>query len=86
MWAAPEQLTGEPCTLGTDIWAFGVVLWELATGEQPVNRLLRAISVPGEAPQTIVDLIDRCHTVDQNERPSAIEAHDVIASSSSSGI
>ena len=34
-YMSPEQLGGEDSGVGTDIWAFGVVLFEMATGQRP---------------------------------------------------
>ena len=40
-YAAPELLTGGKCNEVADIFSFGVLLWELVTGENPRRGKLR---------------------------------------------
>jgi serine/threonine protein kinase len=37
-YMAPEQVRGEPWTCATDVFALGVVLWEMATGARLFHR------------------------------------------------
>jgi serine/threonine protein kinase/tetratricopeptide (TPR) repeat protein len=34
-YAAPEQVAGEPITIGTDVYSLGVLLYELVSGQHP---------------------------------------------------
>lgn len=57
---APELLLGGACTPAVDVWAFGVLCWQLVTGEHPQRGAMRAPRVPEECPQSVADLILEC--------------------------
>ena len=40
--AAPEQITGSPVSIATDVWALGILLYELVAGRKPFRSDTRA--------------------------------------------
>jgi len=80
-YMSPEQAKGQPADKRSDIWAFGVVLYEMLVG----NRLFAGDSVPetlagvlkteidlellpGELPAPVTRLLRRCLTRDPRRR------------------
>jgi len=84
-YMAPEQLSGTEVSAQSDIYALGVVLYEMFTGKRPFNASTRAelIRLAEEgmppAPRSIVKDIDpavegvilRCLSPDPRNRPSS---------------
>ena len=80
-YMAPEQLSGGEPSVKSDIWALGVVLYEMASGHRPFSGNTRAAiaasilrdtppALPPTVPPGVVRLIERCLCKDPGERPS----------------
>ncbi|XP_031850156.1 activated Cdc42 kinase isoform X2 [Nomia melanderi] len=81
-WCAPESLKARQFSHASDVWMFGVTLWEMLTfGEEPWvglngSEILRKIDKDGErlhepeaTPPVMYQLMLRCWTRDPAERP-----------------
>ena len=80
-YMAPEQAKGKPVDKRADIWAFGVILFELLTGRSPfaaesaveslglvVTKVVDWNAIPASVPLHIVELIKRCLVKDPKGR------------------
>jgi TolB-like protein/Tfp pilus assembly protein PilF len=78
-YMAPEQLKGQPADARSDVWALGVVLYELAAGQRPFQgqtgfELTSAIlsrplpPLPSSVPAPLAGVIDRCLAKEPGER------------------
>ncbi|CAK9238172.1 unnamed protein product [Sphagnum troendelagicum] len=83
-WMAPELLNGNSnmVTEKVDVFSFGIVMWELLTGEEPyasmhygaiiggiVNNTLRP-KIPSWCDPTWKSLMERCWSADPADRPT----------------
>ena len=69
-WAAPEVVYRKRATEKIDIWSYGVILWEIASGSIPhVGQLV----IPKTTPGHIQQLFHMCTAEDSTQRPSAAE-------------
>ncbi len=78
-YMAPEQLRGQPADVRSDVWALGVVLYEMAAGERPFRgdsgyELSAAIlehptpALPATVPAVLQAVVERCLVKDAAKR------------------
>lgn len=61
-----------------DVYSFGVIMWEVASHEQPARGRMRNLRVPQECPAEVDALINRCLSEDPENRPTAKEAYGTL--------
>ncbi|XP_073465568.1 mitogen-activated protein kinase kinase kinase 9 [Aquarana catesbeiana] len=81
-WMAPEVIRSSMFSKGSDVWSYGVLLWELLTGEVPfrgidglavaygvaMNKL--SLPIPSTCPEPFARLMEDCWNPDPHCRPS----------------
>ena len=86
-YMAPEQVMGAPTTPQVDVYAFGILLFEIFTGGKPfqadtVERIFYFIlneplnlepMVQAGVPRPIIDLVTRCTAKKAEDRPHGFE-------------
>ncbi|XP_015179869.1 PREDICTED: mitogen-activated protein kinase kinase kinase 11-like isoform X3 [Polistes dominula] len=84
-WMAPEVIKKSTFSKASDVWSYGVLLWELLTGETPykgidalavaygvaVNKL--TLPIPSTCPQPWRCLMEACWSSDSHCRPGFAE-------------
>ncbi|XP_044009258.1 mitogen-activated protein kinase kinase kinase 11-like isoform X3 [Aphidius gifuensis] len=84
-WMAPEVIKHSIFSKASDVWSYGVLLWELLTGETPykgidalavaygvaVNKL--TLPIPSTCPQPWSYLMEACWSSDSHQRPGFSE-------------
>ncbi len=81
LWMAPELLKGSNCSQKSDIYAYGMLLWELASRKRPFKGKPSAViptlikdgntpEIPTSTPPVFARLIKRCWDLNPKERPS----------------
>ncbi|XP_052638273.1 mitogen-activated protein kinase kinase kinase 9 isoform X1 [Harpia harpyja] len=96
-WMAPEVIRSSMFSKGSDVWSYGVLLWELLTGEVPfrgidglavaygvaMNKL--ALPIPSTCPEPFAKLMEDCWNPDPHSRPSFASILDHLTAIEESG-
>jgi serine/threonine protein kinase len=91
-YIAPEVLNGEPYTLSSDIYSFGVVMTEVSSGKPPFYNRKHDPNLALEicnglrpefgkrTPEIYKKLAHRCMNANPNQRPKADELEEILDS------
>ena len=84
-YIAPEIFKGFPFSKESDIYSFGMIMWELTTGCKPFSNVEHDIQliykildgvrpeITEDTPECYADLMKSCWDNDPNKRPSITE-------------
>ncbi|VDN04876.1 unnamed protein product [Thelazia callipaeda] len=89
-WTAPEAITHRKFTAASDVWSFGVVIWEMCSfGERPYwdwtnQKVISEITLgyrlpaPMDTPVSLHNLMLDCWHIDRHKRPTFPEILKVL--------
>ncbi|MBC8132365.1 MAG: serine/threonine protein kinase [Deltaproteobacteria bacterium] len=79
VYMAPEVLGGGDATTVSDVYALGVILYELLTGHPPGNPFMRPSAVVAEVPPAVDGVVERALHRDPDARwPSVMALKDAL--------
>ncbi len=91
-WSAPEVLKFRQSSIKSDVWSFGVVIWEIFSyGKKPykensneevkimITRDIETLTNPSQAPNSVEGLLQRCFHKAQGKRSNFKELHRYIS-------
>eukprot|EP01119_Soliformovum_irregulare_P016349 TRINITY_DN4710_c0_g2_i3.p1 TRINITY_DN4710_c0_g2~~TRINITY_DN4710_c0_g2_i3.p1 ORF type:complete len:1173 (+),score=432.27 TRINITY_DN4710_c0_g2_i3:488-3520(+) len=82
IWLAPEIMNGAEFSESSDIYGFGIILWEILTRKEPFSEIkFKAVmetkikeglrpQIPDDVPASYADLMRSCWHQDSSQRPS----------------
>ena len=90
-WMSPEAITSASFTTMSDIWSFGVTVWELFTygtlpfedkkDEAVIDFVLHEgrLAKPIKCSNSVYELLQSCWDIDPQSRPNFFDLHENIA-------
>ena len=90
-YMAPEIFQGQKYTTASDIYSFGMIMWEVMTGRRPfwdkshdTNLIIEIVDglrppIVTNAPEGYIELMEVCWHSDPKKRPTTADIHDKIS-------
>jgi len=87
-WLAPEVIDGQPCTSASDVWSFGIVLYEMFQGEpyegktfsEVKNMVLNGFRLTVTSPLYIDSVLQKCLEYAPENRPTFLQIFNELKS------
>eukprot|EP01017_Pseudomicrothorax_dubius_P003112 TRINITY_DN10365_c0_g1_i1.p1 TRINITY_DN10365_c0_g1~~TRINITY_DN10365_c0_g1_i1.p1 ORF type:complete len:216 (+),score=37.84 TRINITY_DN10365_c0_g1_i1:299-946(+) len=89
-WMAPEILRREKYDESSDVYSFGMVLWEMVTGNipyanVPLEEMVQTVGfgnsrveIPKKGPKLFLDIMRKCTNRERELRPSFKEIYEML--------
>lgn len=84
-WMAPESLKDNLYTTASDVWSFGIVIWEIVTfsaypyqgqsNDEVIKRVIHGFTMPrpDNCPDKLYHIMERCWRKNDRDRPSFVD-------------